>query len=156
MEREGKREAEAMKYKTEDEAASRGMRMFLGCSKKRNDSLTENLLLKAKTWRKLESDDRTTGRTLELDSPKLSNMLCGGKRRQEGGLDSPSKRAKTFCDLKKPNIVSQPSKMHSPFMHATCGPEERLHSLDRNNSDDNLMKLGLMEEGKKSESKPTL
>jgi hypothetical protein len=27
MEREGKREAEAMKYKTEDEAASRGMRM---------------------------------------------------------------------------------------------------------------------------------
>ena len=164
MEREGKRKAEAMKYKTEDEAASRGMRMFLGCSKKRNDSLTENLLLKAKTWRKLESDDRTTGRTLELDSPKLSNMLCGGKRRQEGGLDSPSKRAKTFCDLKKfggegvaaPNIVSQPSKMHSPFMHATHGPEERLHSLDRNKSDDNLMKLGLMEEGKKSESKPTL
>jgi hypothetical protein len=94
-----KREAEAMKYKTEDEAASRGMRMFLGCSKNRNDSVMENLLLKAKTWRKLESDDRTTGQTLEIDSPKQSNFLCGGKWRREGGLDSPSKRANTFCDL---------------------------------------------------------
>ena len=96
MEREGKREAKAMKYKTEDEAASRGMRMFLGCSKKRNDSLTENLFLKAKTWKKLESDDRTTGRILELDSPKLSNILCGGKRRQEGGLDSPVRGRNRF------------------------------------------------------------
>jgi hypothetical protein len=79
MEREGKREAEVMKYKTEDEAAFRGMRMFLGCSKKRNDSFTKNLLLKAKTLRKLES-----GRTLEVDSPKgrLSNILFGGKRQQ--------------------------------------------------------------------------
>ena len=56
-----------------------------------------------------------------------------------------------------PNIVSQPSKMHSsPFMHATRGPGERLHSLDKNESDDNLTKLGLMEEGKEGESKPTL
>jgi hypothetical protein len=71
LEREGKRETEAKKYKTEDEAASRGMRMFLGCSKKRNQSLTDYLLLKANTLRKLESDDRTTGRHSCSQSSKM-------------------------------------------------------------------------------------
>jgi hypothetical protein len=101
------------------------MRMFLRCSKKRNYSLTENLLLKAKTWRKLESVDRTTGWTLELDSPKgkLSNILCREKRWQEGRLDSPSKKTNLGEGVASPNIVSQPSKMHSPFMHATRGPD---------------------------------
>jgi hypothetical protein len=62
-EREGNREAKAIKNKEENEAASRGMMMFLGCGKRVKDSLTENV--KAKTLRLLESDNRTNGRTLE-------------------------------------------------------------------------------------------
>ena len=37
MEREGKKEAEERKCRTEDRAASRGMQMFLGCGKRMKD-----------------------------------------------------------------------------------------------------------------------
>ena len=45
--------------------------MFLGCGGKRKENLTDNLLLKAKTLMILKSDERTTGRTLEVESPVL-------------------------------------------------------------------------------------
>ena len=81
MEREGKKEAETIKNKAEG-----GMRMFLGCGKRMKNSLTETVLLKAKTLRLLESDDRTNRRTLEMHSPKerLSNISCGGKETARG------------------------------------------------------------------------
>ena len=37
MEREGKKEAEERRCKAEDQAASRGMKMFLGCSRSKKD-----------------------------------------------------------------------------------------------------------------------
>ena len=115
MESEGKKEAEARQYRNEDEAASRGMRMILGCGGERKENLTDNLLLKAKTLMILKSDERTTGRTLEVESPvlRLNKLTCWGKRQQEGGVESPSKRARTFDNLKKrtPPVGQSPKNM---------------------------------------------
>ena len=60
MQREGRKEAEASKIRAEDEAASRGMNMLLGCGQR---LLLEDNLLKAKTREKFKSDDKTTGQT---------------------------------------------------------------------------------------------
>ena len=63
MQREGRKEAEASKIRAEDEAASRGMNMSLGCGKR---LLLEDKLLKAKTREKFKSETR------QLDGPRRS------------------------------------------------------------------------------------
>ena len=72
MEREGRKEAEGRKYKAEDQAASRGMQMFLKCGKRLKDGQkiprTEAKTLK--TLEQNESDEMTTGRTQEIVPPK--------------------------------------------------------------------------------------
>ena len=55
MQREGRKEAEASKIRAEDEAASRGMNMLLGCGQR---LLLEDNLLKAKTREKFKSETR--------------------------------------------------------------------------------------------------
>ena len=81
MEREGKKEAEERMSKAEDEAASMGMVMFLGCGKRLEDGQTISRT-KAVTLRSKESDRMTNGRIQEIVPPKndLSSLTCGGKR----------------------------------------------------------------------------
>ena len=77
----GRRKAETIKNKAEDEAASRGMKMFLGCGMRMKNSLTEAVLLKVKTLRLLESDDRTKGgcsASLRININILSLLLMVG------------------------------------------------------------------------------
>ena len=80
--------------------------MFLGCGKRRKDGrkVTEtdadNTLLK--TLDRRESSVMISGQTLEM-VPTINDLnkgLSGGKRLLEGGLDSPSKRARKYGDLK--------------------------------------------------------
>ena len=87
MEREGKKDAESLRIKSEDEVASKGMRLFLGCGERSQDGLNDTLP-KAETESKFKSDDRTTGWTQEIPTPKgrLYDLSSGGKRRQEGGM----------------------------------------------------------------------
>ena len=133
MEREGKKEAEERKSKAEDEAASRGMQMFLGCGKRMEDG-QKTSRTKAITLTSTESDGMTCGRTQEMVPPKndLSSLTCGGKRILEGGLDSPNKRARKYGDLKvfwggggvaAPNSSSVSSNnILTSFVHAPKGP----------------------------------
>jgi hypothetical protein len=108
MEREGKKEAEERRCKVEDQAASRGMKMFLGCSKSKKDGLKITRKDADETsFETLDVGDKNemiSGRTLEMASG-INDMkdikgAGGGKRLLEGGLDSPSKRARRFDDLK--------------------------------------------------------
>jgi hypothetical protein len=76
--------------------------MFLGCGKRMKDG-RKIILSEANTSLKtLESDGMTSERTLEMVPPKneLNNIASGGKRLLEGGLDSPSKRARKYIELK--------------------------------------------------------
>ena len=100
MEREGRKEAEEMRCKEEDQAASRGMKMFLGCSRRKKDGrkVTETYADKTslETLDVGERNEMISGRTLEMAScindKKDIKGAGGGKRLLEGGLDSPSKR----------------------------------------------------------------
>ena len=160
MEREGKKEAEERKSKAEDEAASRGMQMFLGCGKRMEDG-QKTSRTKAITLRSTESDGMTCGRTQEIVPPKndLSSLTCGGKRILEGGLDSPNKRARKYGDLKvfwggggvaAPNSSSVSSNnILTSFVHAPKGPGEKWNLSSKMESDKDLTDLGLTGEDRR-------
>ena len=153
MEREGKKEAEERKSKAEDETASRGMQMFLGCGKRMEDG-QKTSRTKAITLTSTESDGMTCGRTQEMVPPKndLSSLTCGGKRMLEGGLDSPNKRARKYEDLKdflggvaaqNSSSVKVSSNILTSFVHAPKGPGEKLNLSSQLESDKDLTDLGL-------------
>ena len=108
MEREGRKEAEERKYKADDQTASRGMRMFLGCSRREKDGQkvpnTDAEKTSLKTLDVGERNVMISGQTLEM-APYITDLknikgAGGGKRLLEGGLDSPSKRARKFDELR--------------------------------------------------------
>jgi hypothetical protein len=152
MEREGNKEAERRKCEAEDQAASRGMRMFLGCGRKKEDGLRISEEYAKKTsLGTLDVDDvgdvkeMITGRTLETASYKTVKKdirgTGGGKRLLEGGLDSPSKRARKFEDLKY--FWGGRGEVSATFKHTpthTRGTYRRLSSAS--NSDNNPAELG--------------
>jgi hypothetical protein len=162
MEREGRKDAEDRKCRAEDHAASRGMQMFLGCSKRlkdgRNIPRTE-----AKTLKTLEQNKSVgmiTGRTQEKVPPKneLSSYAYGGKRMLEGGLDSPNKRARVYNDLKdfwgggvsaqKTSSVKTLSSSITltSYVHTPRGPRDKLCFSSTAKSDNHLTEPGLTKE----------
>ena len=142
MEREGKKEAEESRYKAEDQAASRGMKMFLGCNRRKEDGLriTEKDAdeTSLETLDVGEKKEMISGRTLEMAScitdKKDIKGAGGGKRLLEGGLDSPSKRARRFDDLK--DFWGGRGGVLATFMHTpTGGTYRRLSSPTKSDND---------------------
>ena len=90
------KEATTRKLKAENDATSARLRMFLVCGKVvPNDNLnfteTKSKQDDCETKRRTPVFPTTPGRLSSIPS-----MLVVGKRRQDGGLESPSKRARNF------------------------------------------------------------
>ena len=167
MEREGRKDAEERKCRAEDHAASRGMQMFLGCSKRLKDGRKISRS-EAKTLEQSISVGMTTGQTQEIVPPKndLSSFTYWGKRMLEGGLDSPSKRARVYNNLKDfwggGGVSAQKSSSVKTLsssitltsvVHAPRGPGDKLCLPSPEKADNDLTELGLtvdVENGKLS------
>ena len=148
MEREGRKEAEERRCKAEDQAASRGMKMFLGCSRRKKDGRKITEIYADKTSLKtLDVGERNvmiSGQTLEM-APYITDLknikgAGGGKRLLEGGLDSPSKRARKFDDLR--DFWGGSGGVMATFMHTPRGTETYWSLSSTTESDNYLTDLG--------------